>query len=264
MQPRSFKAFSLYIFGLSKQFVLELFEPKVSFYAASMSWSTLFFVIPLLVITLSIIIYTPLFSQFYDKIHTFMAQALVPTSSKQVMEFIDKFVANANSMGIIGAVYVVVAAALFFRDFDYIINDIFGDNRRGFFKALLTYGSLTVALPLTVASSIWLLSILNTTFHITPAILQFLMTWFIILIIYKVAPKEEIPIGTAAMSSFIAAVVWHIAKTLFLFYILYNKTYTTIYGAISIIMFTFLWIYISWTIFLHGMQLCKMLLDEED
>lgn len=260
---RAPKEFVLYTLKLSKSFIVELLEPKLSFYAASMSWATLFFIIPLLVITLSVIIYTPLFSQFYAKIHEYIANSLVPTSSQSIMHTLDTFVANSYQMGYIGAAYVIVAAIFFFRDFDYIVNDIFGSKRRRFSKALLVYGSMLILIPLSTASSIWILTFLDNRFHLGPIVLQFIITWLTIFVIYKIAPKEHIPFNIAAMSSFIATLVWHIAKSIFLFYILYNKTYTTIYGTVSVILFTFLWIYISWTIFLHGLQLCKMLQDEE-
>lgn len=257
------KELILYTLQLSKEFILELLEPKLSFYAASMSWATLFFIIPMLVITLSVIIYTPLFAQFYTKIHTLIANSLVPTSSKQLMQLLDTFVANSYQMGYIGVLYTIVAAIFFFRDFDYIVNDIFERKRRNFFKALAIYGSMLILIPLSTASSIWLLTLLENRFHFAPILLQFIITWMTIFVIYKIAPKESISFNVAAMSSFVATLIWHIAKSIFLFYILYNKTYTTIYGTISIIMFTFLWIYISWTIFLHGLQLCKILQEED-
>ncbi len=263
MKQKTVKEWIIYIFKLTKEFIGELLDPKLSFYAASMSWATLFFIIPLLVITLSVIIYTPIFSQFYQKIHTLITNSLMPTSSKQLIELLDTFTANSYQMGYIGVLYVIVAAIFFFRDFDYIVNDIFGHQRRRFLKAFFIYGLMLILIPISTALSIWFLTILQSKIHFAPIFLQFIITWFTILIIYKVAPKEYIPLDIAAQSSFVTTLVWYLAKSIFIFYILYNKTYTTIYGTISIIMFTFLWIYISWTIFLHGLQLCKMLQDED-
>ena len=264
MKNRTLKEWIFFIFKLIKNFILELFEPKVSFYAASMSWSTLFFIIPLIVIILSIVIYTPIFNEYYQKIHNLIANALVPTSSKQIMLWIDTFVANASQMGYIGTVYIVVASILFFKDFDYIVNDIFNDKRRGFLEAFAIYGGLLIFVPIAIAASIWIYATLDSKFHFGPTILQFIIIWTTIFTVYKVAPKEKIPINILALSSFVTTIVWYIAKNIFIFYILYNKTYTTIYGTISIVLFTFLWIYISWMIFLHGLQLCSMLLKEEE
>jgi len=242
LRDRSFKEFALYILKLTKGFIVELFEPKVSFYAASMSWSTLFFMIPLLVIILSIVIYTPIFNQFYSNIHSIIANSVMPGSSKQIMEWIDSFVANAASMGVIGFIYIVVAAVMFFRDFDYIVNDIFDKSRRTLLEALIVYGGMLIFIPLSLGGTIWLFTKIDNTLHLAPQMLQFLIIWAIIFTVYKVTP----------------------AKSLFVLYLYYNKTYTTIYGAVSVALFLFLWIYISWTIFLHGMQLCSVLSNDEE
>ena len=263
MSKKDLKKEPILFFKLIKNFIVELFEPKVSFYAASMSWATIFFMIPLLVITLSVIIYTPSFSQYYFKIHTFIANSLVPGSSQQIMNWIDSFIANATSMGVVGIIYIIFAAFMFFRDFDYIVNDIFDNQRRSLKNALIVYSGLLLFIPLSLGGTIWLFTKIDSQLHIAPNIIQFLLIWAIIFTIYKVAPKDKIPTKIVALSSFIATFVWYIAKSIFVIYLFYNKTYTTIYGSISVALFLFLWIYISWTIFLHGMQLCSVLHDED-
>ncbi len=257
------KDFIYKVFNLTKDFIKELFEPKISFYAASMSWATLFFIIPLFVIVFSIILHTPIFKEYYQNIHTLIGNYLVPTNSKIIMNFIDSFVQNASKIGFIGLIYVVIAAIFFFRDFDYIVNDIFKDNRRSLLNTIILYGALILFIPLFVALSFWLYIFISKDFAIANYIMQFFIFWMITTIIYKVTPKDKIPFKIASISAFIATLVWFIAKSIFVFYILYNKTYTTIYGTISIIMFMFLWIYISWAIFLHGLQLCNLLIGDE-
>ena len=263
MSKKEFKESAIYLYKLTKEFIKELFEPKVSFYAASMSWATIFFVIPLLVIILSIIVYTPIFTQYYDKIHTIIANSLVPGSSKVIMQWIDKFIANASSMGIIGVAYITVASIMFFRDFDYIVNDIFDNERRSFKDAIITYFLILIIIPISLGGTIWIYTKVGKELHITPYIMQFILTWATIFILYKVSPKEKIPTKIVAISSFVATFVWYIAKSIFILYLYYNKTYTTIYGGVSIALFFFLWIYISWVIFLHGLQLSSVLYNED-
>ncbi|WWW12312.1 YhjD/YihY/BrkB family envelope integrity protein [Arcobacter cryaerophilus gv. pseudocryaerophilus] len=50
-----------------------------------------------------------------------------------------------------------------------------------------------------------------------------------------------------------------ITKNLFIYYVVYNKTYTTIYGSLSTLLFSILWIYISWIIYLYGIKICHKL-----
>ena len=253
----------LKIFKLIKEFLITLFDPKISFYAASMSWATLFFIIPLLVIIFSIILHMPIFNEYYDKIHSLIASYIVPTNSKVVMGWIDTFVNNAHKMGYIGAIYIIIAAVLFFRDYDFIVNDIFDLPRRSFFKALGLYLTLLILIPIILALIVWFITI-NNKISFLKILSQFILVWIIIFIIFKISPQEKLSFKVVAISSFITSFVWSIAKTLFLLYVTYNKTYTTIYGAVSIVLFMFLWIYLSWVIFLHGLQLCNMLTHEDD
>jgi membrane protein len=95
-------------------------------------------------------------------------------------------------------------------------------------------------------------------------VLPFLIVWGLFYITYQLSPKEHINPSAAMVSSFISSFIWYISKSLFLFYALHNHTYASIYGGLSTLLFFFLWIYISWAIFLHGLRLCHILDKEDD
>jgi len=256
------------LFSLFRRFLNNLFDDRIGFYAASMSWSTIFFIIPLLVIILSITIHTPFFNHYYIKIHSLIQEALLPTNSKVIMEKLDEFVRNANKMGYIGFGYITIAAIFFFKDYDYIVNDIFETPKRKAFEAIKTYFFLLIFIPFALGLSFWLTSIitsfldrfnlgfiLNTIINLIP----FLIIWGIFYISYQLSPQEPVSPKSAAISSFLASLIWYLAKWLFLLYISFNKTYSSIYGSVSILLFFFLWIFISWAIFLHGLRFCYLL-----
>ncbi len=256
--------FTYYIF--LRDFFKDLFDERLGFHASSMSWSTLFFIVPFLVILLSLLTYMPIFEDLYGRIHDLISANLLPTHSKVVMNYIDTFVANAGKMGMLGAGYVLFAAALFFRDYDYVVNDIFEAPRRTFWQAVRTYAVLVLLAPLLMAGSFWGAGWLGripfvASIHLD-LFLPFLITWGLFYLAYQLSPKESIHPAAAAVSSFIAALVWYLAKSAFLFYALHSHTYTSLYGGLSTLLFFFLWIYISWAIFLHGLRLCY-LLDKE-
>ena len=72
--------------------------------------------------------------------------------------------------------------------------------------------------------------------------------------------KSRIVFNWAALiSSLVVTVMFSIAKEIFIYYVFLNKSYTTLYGSFSILMFLFLWIYASWFIFLNGLKLCRYL-----
>jgi membrane protein len=57
----------------------------------------------------------------------------------------------------------------------------------------------------------------------------------------------------------VISIVFSISKNAFIEYVFYNKAYTTMYGSFAILMFLFLWIYVSWIIFIYGLKLCYMI-----
>jgi membrane protein len=258
-----------------KDFFRELFDSRLGFYAASMSWSTLFFLIPFMVILLVLFTHMPLFDTAYARLHELIAENLVSSDSGTIMAHIDRFVANADRLGYIGIGYVLIAAVMFFKDYDYIVNDIFETPNRSLWGALRTYFFLLLFLPLMLGGSFWLSAriqhYLETmgvagTLHIY-LLLPYLIIWLLFYLAYQISPRGRVSPRAAAASSFIASLVWYLAKSGFVFYITYNKTYTSIYGGLSTLLFFFLWIYISWAIFLHGLRFCYILdreIEEEE
>ena len=57
---------------------------------------------------------------------------------------------------------------------------------------------------------------------------------------YKIAVNANVAPRAAAISSFVVALVWGLAKNSFIHYVFYNKTYATMYGSLSALIFFFL------------------------
>ena len=252
--------------------MIEFFDSKLGFYAASMSWSTLFFIIPFMVILLVLFTHLPLFDQAYSKLHNLIAKNLVPSDSKLIMEHIDTFVANADKLGVIGLVYVLFASLVFFRDYDFIVNDIFNTPQRKLLQIVKTYFGMMLLLPIMFGVSFWLTSVIQkylesigvaSILHIY-LLFPYLIIWGIFYLTYQISPQTSVSVYSALLSSFITSLIWYVAKSLFIFYIVHNKTYSLIYGGVSSFLFFFLWIYLSWMIFLYGLKFCYMLDRDED
>jgi len=121
---------SYYVF--LRDFLSELFQDKLSYYSASLSYYTLFSIIPLLVIVLSIFTNLPLFDDVYTEIQAVLFENLMPTHSKEILTYINGFVENSGKLGMVGVIYVLFASMMFFKNYDYIVNDIFELSRLTF------------------------------------------------------------------------------------------------------------------------------------
>ena len=259
-----------YIF--MRDFLSALFEDRLSYYSASLSYYTLFSIIPLMVIILSIFTNLPLFDEVYSNIQTMVFQNLMPTHSKEVLGYINSFVENSGKLGMVGVIYVLFASMMFFKNYDYIVNDIFESKRRSFWSSVTIYWTLVTLTPIMMVLSFYLSSqiqvlldknSLTDGIHVLQ-ILPFFIIWSMFFLTYKISANTHVSLKAAAISSFIASLVWYLAKSGFIFYVMHNKTYMSIYGGLSILLFFILWIYISWAIFLHGLKFCHLLDDDDE
>ncbi len=254
-----------------RDFFKDLFDDKIGHYASSLSWSTLFSIIPLMVVMLWVFTTLPIFDSVFDKIQQLVFTNLMPSNSKVVMNYVNTFVNNSSQLGYLGIGYVIFAVFMFFKNYDYIVNDIFNTPGRGVLKGLRIYFVLIILVPFMFGSSFYLSTFiqgyldknsLTSTIHLF-YFLPYLIVWALFYIAYQFTPNTKVSARAAAVSSFIASLIWYLSKSGFVFYVVHNKTYTSIYGGIGILLFFFLWIYISWAIFLHGLKFCE-LLDQDD
>jgi membrane protein len=240
--------------------VFDFFNDDTPYYAASLSFFTIFAILPLLALLIVIISNVPTFSQHLDKIMLFILDFINPTQSSSLSVQLEKFLANTEKLGYIGLFYLIFVFTMFFKDYEYIVNKIHGVTSRAIYKSFFLYLSFLIAIPV-----LFLMFIALTTFSIFAdfsffvSIFTSLFIWFVFILLFIISANKKISIGSASLSSFLTLVTLSVTKTLFGYYVSANTTYATIYGSFSVALFFFLWIYISWNIFLYGTKLCSIL-----
>ena len=197
-----FKNYYLFI----RDFFKDLFDDRLGHYASSsLSWSTLFSIIPLLVIFLSIFTKMPLFENMYDKVEKLIFSNLMPTDSKVIMEHINTYMENSDKLGYVGAFYVIFAAIMFFKNYDYIVNDIFDTPSRTLWQAIRTYTLLVIILPVLMALSFFLSSFIQGYLDKTSitsiihlySFLPYFIVWMIFYVAYQLSANIHIEVSAA-------------------------------------------------------------------
>lgn len=249
----------------------KFYDPDITFYAASLSFYTIFTLIPLLLVSFSIIVRLPNFSEQYEKIKSFIFSNIMPASQETVSAYIDTFLANTSKLGVIGFIFIIIASIMFFQNYEYIVAKIFKAKQKGFWNALTTYWTLITLGPMALAGSIYLSVkiqyFLDQSTYTSGidflSIFPYLIIWMLFFVTYKISTTVVIRFKAALLSSFFASLIWYMGKNIFIYYTLHNKTYATVYGSFSTLLFFFLWIYLSWIIFLYGQKLCYLLNEIE-
>lgn len=244
-----------------------LYDSQLMHHASSLSFHTILALLPVLMVSLSVFMQLPSFKDYYDKIMGFIFSNLLPANQASLIPYIEEFMSNGLSLGVTGFCAVLVTSVLFFGDFETIISRISHSPQRSFFKSLSTYWTLMTLAPVGLGASFYisgeLQDLLNRT-EFTSWInflkaLPYLIVWAIFAITYATAINREIRAKAVLISSLVASILWWLSRLVFAQYVFYNKTYLSIYGSFSVVLFFFLWIYISWIFYLNGVKFCVFL-----
>ncbi len=255
------------IYNHVKLFITSFADRDLTFYAASLSFYTIFTLIPLLLIMLTLFTSMPNFSDQYGKLQEFIFSNIMPVNSDAIMEHINGFLQNSVEMSMVSFVAVIISSLLFFQNFEYIANKIFRAKERGLWESVTTFWTLLTLTPIGLGVSFYITGHIaslvasneyTSGINILPFV-PYLIIWALFFLIFQIAANTKINAKASLISSFITSIIFSIAKNLFIYYVFYNKAYETMYGSFSILMFLFLWIYASWIIFVYGLKLCYMI-----
>ncbi len=265
MQDIKGKALKLY--GYVKFFLTSFIDKDLTFYAASLSFYTIFTLIPLLLIVLTLFTSMPNFADNYDKLQEFIFSNIMPVNSEAVMGHINGFLQNSIEMSMISFIAVIISSLLFFQNFEYIANKIFRVKKRGIWESVTTFWTLLTLTPIGLGASFYItgyVANLMANSQYIPSInilpyIPYVIIWALFFLIFQISANTKINAKASLISSLITSIVFSIAKNGFIYYVFYNKSYATMYGSFSIVMLLFLWIYASWIIFIYGLKLCYLI-----
>ena len=234
------------------------------YYAASLSFYTIFALLPMLLIIFSIAAALPEFQEYLKKFQDLVITNFLPAHSDIFLEYLDSFLKNSTKLGGIGLIYAFVTSILFFRNYQFITSKIFETPHRKFWDSLVVYWTCMTLFPIGFFFSIYLstriyshLNSLGYSDYISWIlyVIPYLVTWLIFFVLFKISANSNISNKNTLISSLITALFWSMCKWGFVYYVFYNKAYLTLYGSFSILLFLFIWVYVSWAILLFGMGL---------
>lgn len=241
------------------------FFNNVETYAASLSLYSLSAIVPLIIIVLSILFSIPNFQEEIQYLKNIILSNISPTNTDVISLYLDQFMENSKTLGMSAFVYVFVASILFFRNLEHISSKLFESKKRTFFDAIVVYWALITLFPIGMGASLYFSLEVQTLFKGTNLLnlfdlLPYISIWLIFFVLFKILANKPLPFLSLMISSLTTMIVWSLLKWAFVYYVFFNKAYTTIYGSFSILMFFILWIYCSWVVILYGMRLTQGLI----
>ena len=240
-------------------------DSDIGFYAASLSFYSVLSIIPILWVLFFALNQFGIFDEYFPLLKSFLDQSLMPVHAELILSYLQEFMNNARSMGAMGFVYTLIMSILFYKNYQYVVNKILLVPGHNLMHSIATYVVLAFLMPVTLGLSFYLSDYIQRTIGGGGlgvggfTLLSHLMIWMLFFVLFKVSPNMHINIRIALKVSFIVSIIWHVAKWLFVQYMVINQTYTSLYGTFSVLLFLLVWVYLSWMLLLHGLKVCYLM-----
>ncbi|MDO1510758.1 MULTISPECIES: YihY family inner membrane protein [unclassified Neisseria] len=255
-----------FVWFLYKRFN-EVRVPQVS---ASLTFTTLLALVPVLTVTLVVVSAFPMFDNLSDAFVHFVNRTIVPQGADTVFEYINDFQSKASKLTAIGIIMLVVTSLMLIQTIDQTFNRIWRVSTQRplwmqflVYWALLTFGPVTLGIGLSLWSSLLTYSRFGESFPLFAGVLRvsfsIAFTTVLLWLLYRLVPNRFVPARHAFVGAMLTALLLETARYGFAWYVSTFNGYTLIYGAFAAIPFFLLWLNLLWMLVLSGAVLTASL-----
>lgn len=235
--------------------------------AASLTYTSLLSVVPVLALSLAIIAVFPPFAGLRGELSELFTQNFLPGSVVAIEQYLETFTRNAGQLTAAGLVGLVVTAILMFVTIENAFNRIWRvPLNRSFVVRLMAFWTLMSLGPLVFGFSVSISTSVSAAVGSMGGTLQGLaaigppvLEFFGFLGLYWMLPNYPVRWRHAAAGAAVAALLFEILKSGFGTYIQSFPTYQLIYGALSMIPILLVWTYLAWCVAIVGAVVAAVL-----
>lgn len=240
-------------------------EERCAQAAASLAFTTLLALVPLLTVALVLITHFDLFSGLGTALRNFLLANLLPEKAgKVIANYALQFSQKTGRLTLLGTGMLVATALLLLFSIDRVFGKIWRVKQpRPLLKRIFVYLSVLILGPVvlgaSVAAATYLLTaslglvnepkwMTNLSLKILPALLLATLCG----LLYSAMPNRPVAVRHAIVGGIVAAMGFALVQRGFGYYIAAFPSYTLIYGAFAIVPIFLVWLYLSWLVVLVG------------
>ncbi|SFU61725.1 YihY family inner membrane protein [Pseudoduganella namucuonensis] len=233
--------------------------------AGSLTFATVFALVPLLTIALAIFTTFPMFTTLRKALEAYFVQSVMPKQiATPILNNLTMFASKATRLSAVGAVALVFTSVAMMGMIERVFNRIWRvkaerswARRILVYWALLTLGPLLVGVSLSLSTHVYVatsdyLGEVPVLAAVVYTLLSIAATTAGFTLMYTVVPNRQVDWRDALWGGLVAALFFELAKRGFAVFITQFPTYSRIYGALAALPLFLLWIYLSWLITLIG------------
>lgn len=240
-------------------------EERCAQAAASLAFTTLLALVPLLTVALALISHFDLFSGLGTALRTFLLANLLPDKAgKVIAAYALQFSQKTGRLTVLGTGMLVVTALLLLFSIDRVFGQIWRvkQPRPVLRRAVIYLAGLVlgpVVLGASIAAATYLLTaslgLVNEPKWITDLLLKTLPVLLLAVLcgwIYFAMPNRPVAPLHAVLGGLVAALGFALIQRGFSQYVSLVPNYTLIYGAFAAVPILLVWLYLSWLVVLGG------------
>jgi membrane protein len=234
--------------------------------SASLAYTTLLSMVPLVVISLAVL---SRFKVSQETVQGFLMEYILPEASFQtvVMENIQKFASNTAALSIIGGLFVAITAVALLNTVEGSFNAIWRvTQKRSLLSKFTAFWSVITFSPILIGASLVLTGRFYQTalggdllrHQLIRGGIQFILPFFLIFLIiffaYRVLPHTKVRAFPAVIGAVLATALFSFTRWGFGIYVAEYAHFDKIYGILGTLPIFLIWIYISWVMVLFGAE----------
>ncbi len=236
--------------------------------AASLSYTTILSLAPLLVIAFALIGAFPAFSGMEEQLRNLIFDTFVPTAGSAIDQYFTGFAKNAGKLTTIGIVALVLTVILLLLNIQDAFDSIWKSAQKNSmlfnmlkYWAFVTLGPLLMGTSLSISSIIYAQAItLNLPgFEFIQKLysvgLNGLIETVAFFLLYAFMPNTTVLWRHAMLGAIVTSVLFKLLKASFVLYITRFPTYEAIYGTLATVPIFLFWVYLCWMAALLGAEI---------
>mgnify|MGYP000897045203 CR=1 FL=1 len=246
---------------IARRFVEENFD-QIS---ASLAFTTLLSLVPLVAVVLSIVAAVPFFPSMVEQLELFLARSFLPErSAGMIIEHVLQFSRQAIKVTAVGSLVLVATALMLLLTIERAFNHVWlVRETRSWWRRARLYSGLIVLWPLVIGGIL-----LATSYAVTVSLGLLSDPWWLgrllfralgLMIaglflggLYHALPNTRVEPRDAGCAGIVATIGFLILQQIFELYLASFPSYTVVYGTFATLPVFLLWLYLSWAVVLLG------------
>lgn len=251
-------------------FVLRRFEAdRCREQAGSLTYTTLFAVVPMLTVFLVIISSIKALEPARQQLQQLIYSNFLPKTTIAFDKVLTAFTDKSSNLTVIGILFLFITTVMMLTSIENVFNRIWRVREKrggmiGFMRywTIISLGPIILGSAFVLSSTVASMNLLSSHlagYEVDGAFLLWLISFTLSIlgffILYWTIPNRSVPIKAALFAGIFSASIFELLKNLF-GYIMSNFTsYEIIYGAFAALPIFLLWIFLSWNIVLLGVEI---------